>query len=91
MHIIEDNRKVLYVFARMALRLSLSRYVLSKVQRWEIHVSRFDLELEHIDRLRSIFTNLLTKWSKAYRLGKTMRESIAPLYKCIVPSTETTW
>lgn len=45
-----DHRNILFVFTPITLEQSgLGNYVVSKVQRWALLMSRFDYNLEHVN------------------------------------------
>lgn len=67
-HVITDHRNPLYAFARLALRLSSPRHVSSNVHRWAIHLSRFELLIDHIEWLTNLFADILTRWTSGYRM-----------------------
>lgn len=91
-HVFTDHRNLLFVFAPLALRPNAPRYVLSKVHRWAIHLSRFDFNIEHIDGVKNVFADLLTRWAKGHRQSQKACGNIRALYKSIVPpANETIW
>lgn len=88
-HVFTDHRNLLFVFAPLALRPSAPRYVLSKVHRWAIHLSRFDFNIEHIEGSKNVFADLLTRWSKGHRQGQIATGNVMALYKALVPPRAT--
>lgn len=91
-HVFTDHRNLLFVFAPLALRPNAPRYVLSKVHRWAIHLSRFDFSIEHIDGVKNVFADLLTRWSKGHRQVSAASGKVMALYQAIVPTAqETAW
>lgn len=87
-HIFTDHRNLLFVFAPLALRPSSPRYVLSKVHRWAIHLSRFDFDIEHIEGSKNVFADLLTRWAKGNRQGQIASGNVMALYSSLVPSAD---
>lgn len=84
--IFTDHKNLLYVFAPLALRPNPPRYVLGKVHRWAINLSRFSFVIEHIDGTKNVFAVLLTRWSRRHRSRKAECGNITALYQSIVPS-----
>ena len=62
-----DHRNLLFVFAPLALSPALGRHVVSKVQRWALFLSQFEYVIEHIERHRNIFADMLTRWARGNR------------------------
>lgn len=75
-----------YTFVPTALRPDASKYVLSKVRRRVIHMSRLDFIIENIQCLKNVFADLLTRWSSEHRSMKATCGSIRALYRPLVPS-----
>lgn len=89
-HVFTNHKNLLYVFAPLALRPSSPRHVLSKVHRWAIHLSRFEFFINHIEGASNVFADILTRWSKGYRVTSAQTDMIAALYKDIIPSSTDT-
>lgn len=49
-------------------------------------LSRFDIVIGHIDGDKNIFADLLTRWSRGYRLHKAMFDNMSAIFKGIIPS-----
>lgn len=64
--ILMDHRDLLYVFALLALRPNSPVYVLWKVHRLPIFLSRFDFIIEHIYGSNNISVNRFPRWFKGY-------------------------
>lgn len=84
MHVFTDHENLLYVLAPLALRSSSLGHELFKVNRWAIHLSRFELCISHIERAHNVLVDILTGCSKGYR--GTSAQKVAALYKEILPS-----
>lgn len=78
---------MLYVLVPLALRPKTPRYVLGKVHRWTIHLSRFDFEIQHIQAVKTVFADSLTRWSKGHRVRIAACGNVIFLYHWIVPSS----
>lgn len=61
MHVFTDLGNLLNLFAHLALRSNSPLYVLSKVRRWVIHLSRFVFVIEHIHEAENVFADLLIR------------------------------
>lgn len=84
--IYRDHRNLLFVFAPLALRPDAPRYVLAKVYRCAIHMSRVNFTIEQIQGTKNVFADLLTRWLCGHRAHKAVCRSIMALYRSIVPS-----
>lgn len=86
-----DHRNLLFVFAPHALEPVLGRHIASKIWRWTLFLSRFDSNIEHINGCRNVFSDILTRWTKGYRVGKLVTKAICSLQDTamqVVPSAE---
>ncbi len=48
-HVFTDHRNLLFVFSPHSVEPALGRHVVSKVQRWALHLSKYQYVIEHID------------------------------------------
>lgn len=90
-HVLTDHRNLIHIFVPLPLRPNLLRYVLLKVHRLAIHLSRFEFEIDRICETKNVFADILTYWAEGYR--KRMAQgsgSIAALYESFIPTTEDT-
>lgn len=55
------------MFIPRSFEPNLRERVVSKVQRWELYLSRFDYNLEYIQGTANVFAYMLTRWTKGYR------------------------
>lgn len=88
-HVFTDHRNLLYVFAPCALIPTTGRHIVSKVQRWAMYLSRFKYVIEHIDGERNIFADILTRWTRGYRLNEIpvlKIQSLVQIADQVVPS-----
>lgn len=60
-HFFTDYHSLLYVLAPQALQSNLPRYVLSKLLRWKMHLSRFDFVLDYIGGSRNVVADMCTR------------------------------
>lgn len=72
------------MFGPPVLHPNSPRRVLSEVPRWNIHLSRFVIFIDHIEGANNVLADMLTKWAKGYRVA--LAEKVAALYTDIVPS-----
>lgn len=81
------HRNLLYVFAPLAFRPNTSWYVVVKVHRWKIHLSRLYFVIEHIWGVKNVFADLHTGWSRGDRVRKAASGINTALNQSIVPGT----
>ncbi len=87
-HISTDHRNLLFVFSPHALEPALGRNVVSKVQSWALHLSKYQHVIEHIDGSENVFANILTRWVRGYRAQSSARKvAIVKLVDGIVSSS----
>ena len=82
------------MFSPRSIEPKLGFHVVSKVQRWALHLSRFDYNLEHIIGSENVFADMLTRWTKGHKRKPT--SSICSLvlqnHQQLVPSSrEVEW
>lgn len=53
---------------------------LAKVRRWAIYLSPFDFKIEHIRGRKSVFYDMLTRWTRENRLPEAQAEKGAALH-----------
>ena len=90
-HVSTDHRNPVFVFAPLALEPALGGHIISKVQRWALFLSRFIYVIEHIDGCSNIFADILTRWTKNYRVEKLSTKAIYSFLDTlaqVVPSSE---
>lgn len=68
---------LLFIFAPLFLIPPLGRHVVSKVQRWALYLSRFEHTIKHIDGVKNVFADILTRWLKGYRRPKFSLKTVA--------------
>lgn len=69
-HIYTDHRNLLFVFNPFALNNTISRDVISKVQRWGLYLSRFSYVIKHIEGHRNIIPDIMTRCCLGYRVKR---------------------
>lgn len=89
-HVFPDYGNLLYFFSPLALRPNSPRNVLSKLQRWAIHLSRFELYIKYIERAPNVFADILTRRSKNFRVTGAKANMIAAIYNEMIPSSTDT-
>lgn len=72
-----DHRNFLFVFSPLTLEPSLGKHVVAKVLRWEIYLSAFDFAIEHIEGVKNVFADILTRWARGHRRERQMRAVFA--------------
>lgn len=77
------SQQLLYVFALSAFRPNSLRYVLSKVQRWAIHLSRFEFLLNDIEGSNNVFADILTSFSKRHDSETAQTKLVAVLIEIL--------
>lgn len=83
-HILIDTRNLLFVFGLFTMNPQSPCNLLSKVHWWEIHLSRFDSAIWHIDRCENFFTDVLTDMGRRPKKDGNGDGKIVPLYLDIV-------
>lgn len=61
------HRKLLFLFAPLALEAALGRRIVSKVQRKALSLSRFHYCIEHIPGEENVFSDMLAMCEMLYR------------------------
>lgn len=84
-HVFTDHKNLLYLFTTMTFKPNSPRHVLHKVHRRAINIFRFQFYINHIERIRSVFANILARCSKRHGTISAKPASIAALYRDIVP------
>lgn len=54
-YVVIGQKNLLHVFAALDLRPNTSRHVLSKGDRWAIHLSRIEFSTSHIEVVNNMF------------------------------------
>lgn len=72
---VTDRRSLFYVFASLSLWPSSPRHLLSKLQKWAIHSSRFEFFINHIAGASNVLADILTSCSKGYRAASSQRSA----------------
>ncbi len=72
-HVFTDHRNLLFVFSPHSLEHALGRRIVSKVQRWELHLPKYEYVIKHIDGSENAFADILTRWTKGYRSCNSAR------------------
>lgn len=78
-HLFTDHRNLLFVFNPLAMRPSLGRHIVNKVQRWALFISRFMYTIEHVEGKRNITADMLTRWYVGSRNNRVMSRCITKL------------
>ena len=66
-HVYTDHKNLLFVFNPLSLEPALGRHVVSKVQRWALHLSKFAYTIEHIAGINNVMPDIMTRWLAGYR------------------------
>lgn len=78
-HFFTDHRKLLFVFAPLAVEPALGRHVLNKVKRWAVYFSQFPYVIEHVEGECNVFADILTTWLKGYRSERQALQKMCKL------------
>lgn len=87
-HVFTDHTNPFHVFAPSPLRPKSPRHVPSSVHRWPIDLSKFDYFINLIEESKNTFADILTKWCKGYPTSAAKSNTVAALYRDIVPGAE---
>lgn len=87
-HVFSDFWNLLFDFAPNALQPNSTRHVLSKLQRWAIHLSWFEFFIDHIQGSQNVLSDILIQWSNSYI--RTSAQRAAAFYAYIISSSEET-
>lgn len=78
-HVYTDHRNLLFIFAPLSLEPALGRHVVSKVQRWALFLSGFSYVIEHIAGKDNVFADILTWWTRGYRVEESPRQAVCSM------------
>lgn len=88
-HVYTDHRNLLFVFNPLSLEPVLGRHIVSKVQRWALHLSKYSYTIEHIEGDKNVMADIMTRWFSGYRNKRAASRKVRHIVitSDMVPST----
>lgn len=82
-----DHGSPILIFAPATLRPNAPRYPLAIVHGWAVHVSRFKFVIEHIEGVKNVLADLLTRCSEGSRTRESVCVNVALLCQSGAPES----
>jgi RNase H-like domain found in reverse transcriptase/Reverse transcriptase (RNA-dependent DNA polymerase)/Integrase zinc binding domain/Chromo (CHRromatin Organisation MOdifier) domain len=77
--IFTDHRNLKFIYNPLSVDATLARHVVHKLQRWALKLSVFNYVIEHIEGVKNLWPDLLTRWAK--QQPKQTRKSLSAVFQ----------
>jgi hypothetical protein len=73
-----DHNNLVYVFNPYGFNVYIATHTVAELIRWALKISSYSYKIEHVTSLRSIWSDLLTRWAAPTLLARMGALTVVP-------------